>query len=171
VKLATEDTWLDRGPGRGDDAGPTTAVLTFVVSGETYGLAITSLREIIKQREITEVPRMPAFLLGIISVRGTIVPVIDLRVRLGFEAMPATRVARILVVQHRGDLLGMLVDAVTGVVRLSEASIEPTPATLTAAEGHMVAGIARSGQGRRAKMVVMLNLDTAAAFEFARRVR
>jgi purine-binding chemotaxis protein CheW len=140
-------------------------VLTFVVGRETYGVDIGRIREIIKVREVTEVPRMPAFLLGIISVRGVVIPVVDLRLRLKLGATPVTRAARILVVNRDGDPFGLLVDAVTGVVRFAEAEIEPTPSTLGLQDVQFLAGIGRYQSGRRQKMVILLALEAVLTFE------
>ena len=161
--LATEETYLRHIDQR--DQGPTRAVLTFVVAGETYGLPILAIREIIKWTEITEVPRMPGFLLGVISVRGAVIPVIDLRARLRFDASPLTRAARILVVNQGGEPFGLLVDAVTGVQRFAEADIEPPPATLAVAEASFLGGIARHTVGKRQRMVILLNLEQVVHFD------
>jgi purine-binding chemotaxis protein CheW len=167
--LATEETYLRHVDGK--DA-PTRAILTFVVGGETYGLEILHIREIIKETEVTEVPRMPAFLLGVISVRGVVIPVIDLRARLRLDDTPLTRAARILVTDVDGEPFGLLVDAVTGVVRFAESDVEPPPSTLNVADAGFLAGIGRYTSGRRSKMVILLHLDAVVQFEIrGRRVR
>lgn len=160
--FATEDTYLRTFDG--EKARPTRAVLTFTVGGETYGVDILSIREIIKLREITEVPRTPPFLIGVISVRGVVIPVVDLRLRLRLSAPPPTRAARILVVVRDGEPFGLLVDAVSGVVRLAESEIEATPSTLTS-EGNFLAGIGRHRAGRRDRMVILLNLPQVVGFD------
>jgi purine-binding chemotaxis protein CheW len=164
LSLATEETYL-----RAVDSQktkPTRAVLTFVVGGETYGLEILAIREIIKVREVTEVPRTPSFLIGIISVRGSVIPVIDLRMRLKLTATPPTRAARILVVIKDGEPFGLLVDAVSGVLRLAESEIEAPPSTLAAGEGAFLAGIGRhrTSASRRERMVILLNLGQVVAW-------
>jgi purine-binding chemotaxis protein CheW len=168
LTFATEETYL-----RATDAAkarPTRAVLTFVVGGETYGLDILHIREIIKVVEITEVPRTPGFLLGVISVRGLVIPVIDLRARLRLDHLPLTRAARILVADRDGEPFGLLVDAVTGVVRFADAEIEPPPSTLSVADANFLAGIGRYSLGKRQKMVILLHLDAVVDFEL-RRIR
>jgi len=163
LPLATEELYL--GARVAESTISTVNVITFVVAGETYGLPISDLREIIKTREITEVPRGPSFLLGIITLRGLIIPVLDLRIRLRFEPTPVTRAARILVVGWRGDLLGLLVDAVTGVVRLGADAIESAPSTLSVGDSHQVSGIGRYLVGRKTKMVILLDLGAVADFD------
>jgi purine-binding chemotaxis protein CheW len=161
--LATEETYLRAVDGR--EARPTRAVLTFVVGGETYGVDILSIREIIKLREVTEVPRTPRFLIGVISVRGSIIPVVDLRARLRLPVSEPTRAARILVVVQGGDPYGLLVDSVSGVVRLAESEIELPPSSFAIADGNFLSGIGRYRLGRRDKMVILLNLGQVVAFD------
>jgi purine-binding chemotaxis protein CheW len=163
--LATEESYLRAGDDRA--TGTTEAVLTFVAGGETFGLPIGVIREIIKLREITEVPRAPHFVLGIITVRGMVIPVLDLRRRLSLEPTPPTRAARVLVTSHEGEPFGLLVDAVTGVVRLLPTEIEPPPSALTTGDQHFLTGIARSGAataGRRARLIVLLDLGAVVSF-------
>ncbi len=167
--LATEETYLRHIDSR--DVKPTRAMLTFVVGGETYGLEILHIREIIKMTEVTEVPRMPLFLLGVISVRGVVIPVLDLRLRLRLDDTPLTRAARILVVDVDGEPFGLLVDAVTDVVRFAESDIEPPPSTLNVSDSSFLAGIGRYASGKRTKMVILLHLDAVVKFEIRGRVQ
>jgi chemotaxis signal transduction protein len=133
-------------------------VLTFAVGGEEYALGIDCIREIIKNRPVTEVPRVPAFVAGIIAVRGVVMPVIDVRLRLRLLAAPLSHKARILVVTRPtadaggglgGDVqdsgrepFGLIVDRVHQVVTLSEHDIEP-PTMLAGHDGDFVSGIGR----------------------------
>jgi purine-binding chemotaxis protein CheW len=163
ITFATEDTYMRAVDSQ--KARPTRAVLTFVVGGETYGVDILSIREIIKLRDVTEVPRTPQFLIGIITVRGAVIPVIDLRLRLRLPATPPTRAARILVVVREGEPYGLLCDAVSGVVRLAESDIEVPPSTLASGEGAFLQGIGRHRMGRRDRMVILLSLQQVVDFE------
>jgi purine-binding chemotaxis protein CheW len=172
-ELATEETYLreiDR-----VDRGPEQSVLTFEVGGEvgaeTYGIDILDVREIIKIVEITEVPRTPPFLLGIISVRGAIIPVVDLRLRLQLPAPAPGRRARTLVVMRDNQRYGLLVDAVGGVVRFSQSEIEPAPTTLVSQDASYLSGIARQGEGADERIVVLLDLAAVVSFEVDRRRR
>jgi purine-binding chemotaxis protein CheW len=163
--LATEDNYL-RAADRREQAARR-GVLTFHVAGEVYGIEILDVREIIKVGEITEVPRTAGFLLGIISVRGSIMPVIDLRQRLGFPTTSGVnRQSRILVVMRGADRFGLLVDAVGGVMRFLETEIEPPPSALSAHEASYLAGIARQSEEREEKIVILLELSTVVTFDF-----
>jgi purine-binding chemotaxis protein CheW len=163
LTLATEESWRHQPERRSTERAH--AVLTFVVGGESYGIEIASIREIIKLRPITEVPRMPGFLLGVISVRGVIIPVLDLRRRLHLDETAFTRAARILVAEMRGEPFGLLCDAVTGVVRFADDDIEPTPSTLAVSDVAFLRGIARYQAGKRERMVALLALEPLVSFE------
>src|SRR5499426_818831 len=105
--------------------------LSFSVMGELFGVAIVSIKEIIEYRATTEVPMMPAFMRGIINLRGRVVPVIDLAVRFGRARSEATRRSCIVIVeaQQNGEQhdLGVVVDAVSAVADIADADIEPPP--------------------------------------------
>lgn len=115
------------GEARGADGVGVREYLGFRLAEERFGLEIGRIREIIKVPLITRVPRTEALVLGILSLRGTIVPVIDLRLLLKLPARPQTRRSRVLVFDRDEELIGLLVDEVNHVVRLSEADIEPHP--------------------------------------------
>lgn len=153
------------------EGGPRRDVLTFSIGGEDYALGIQSIREIIKNRPITEVPRVPPFVAGIITVRGVVMPVIDLRLRLRLLAPPLTEKARILVVLRPADMriqepFGLLVDRVYKVVQLPEQDIEP-PTMLSAHETDFVSGIGRleTEPGQPRPMLILLDLLRVLSFE------
>lgn len=99
--------------------------LVFSLGDELMGMPLASVREILKVVPVTEVPRAPAHVLGILSVRGRITTVLDLRRRLRMPPAPTTRHARILLVQTKDEIMGARVDAVHHVERLREDEIEP----------------------------------------------
>lgn len=99
--------------------------LVFSVGEELMGLPLAAVREILKVVPVTQVPRAPHEVLGILSVRGRITTVLDLRRRLRMPPAPPTRHARILLVQTKGEIMGARVDAVHHVERLREDEIEP----------------------------------------------
>ena len=136
-------------------------LLAFRLGAEEYALDILRIREIMKPREVTEVPRAPAFVLGVVAVRGLVLPVIDLRLRLRLPAAAVTRDARILIVTKGEERYGMIVDGVHQVVRLREEDVEPPPRTLGAHEAEFLAGI---GRPRPDRMLILLNLDAVLTF-------
>lgn len=106
--------------------------LTFHLGGESYGIDVLSVREIIRLTNITAVPQMPGYVRGVINLRGKIIPVTDLRVRFGFPEAASTDLTCIVVVQvklpdGKATQMGLIVDAVEEVVNLAMADIEETP--------------------------------------------
>jgi purine-binding chemotaxis protein CheW len=98
--------------------------LAFEVGAEHYALPLTSIREIVRVPVVTEVPRSADHVLGVISVRGAVTTVIDLRIKLHLAATPATHKSRILLVDAGGEVIGLLADGVLQVHRLSDREIE-----------------------------------------------
>lgn len=129
--------------------------LTFSLAEEEYAIDIDTIDEICKPREVTEIPNAPAFVLGIISLRGKVVPVYDLRTRLQLGAVDATPATRIVVCQVSDNQVGLLVDSITQVVRLTDSAIEPPPMVLSGLDRDMVEGVGRS----QSKMLILLNLS------------
>ena len=130
--------------------------LSFVLADETYAVNIFHIKEIIKQPPITEVPRTELVVLGVLSLRGTIAPVVDLRRRLGLDAAPHTRKTRVLIVQMNEELVGLLVDEVRHVIRLKDEDIEPPPGVFDRAEAEHIVGVGR----HEGEMYTLLDLDS-----------
>ena len=106
--------------------------LTFNLQNESYGIDVLKVREIIRQTNITAVPQMPAYVRGVINLRGRIIPVIDLRVRFGFDGVKDIDLTCIIVVQvkipdGKNTQRGLVVDGVEEVVNLTANEIEKTP--------------------------------------------
>lgn len=146
-----------------DDAAQQHEILTCMLATEVYGIDIHRIKEIIKLRDITEVPRAPRFVLGIITLRGRVIPVFDLRERMGLEKRPLGREAKIVVVHHKLELYGLVVDAVIDVARFPERSIEATPPVMGGVEAKFIEGIGRAGE----QMIILLNLDEVINLEVA----
>jgi purine-binding chemotaxis protein CheW len=108
-------------------AGPPVQLCTFRVGGEDYAVDIMRVREIIHPLPITPVPRAPAFVDGVIRLRGDVIPVVDVRKRFGLPATPATRKSRFLVVNVAGRRIALVVDEVREVLRLRRGEIRPAP--------------------------------------------
>lgn len=134
----------------------TLELLCFRVAGEEYAIDIMNIKEIIKPREVTEVPRVPAFVRGILSLRGNIIPVFDMRARLGMPAATPSEHERIVVVNRQGSFCGVLVDEVVQVVRLAVAGIEPPPVVLEGIDREFVLGIGQVA----GRMLILLDMET-----------
>jgi|GEM_PF-359919 len=117
--------------------------LGFFLGEEEYALEIASVREILRAPVITEVPRGPRDVLGVVTVRGEVMPVIDPRRRLALPARPAGPGQRVVICQHGGTPVGVLVDRVSQVVRLLPSAIEARPQGVGGAEPGTIAGIGR----------------------------
>ncbi|SDM12984.1 CheW protein [Dendrosporobacter quercicolus] len=102
-------------------------LVVFRLANEEYGLPITKVQEINRLTPITKLPQTPVFMEGVINLRGRIIPVIDLRKRFELAVEEYTDDTRIIVVDFSGQTVGVIVDAVTEVVRLAAASVEPPP--------------------------------------------
>jgi len=138
-----------------DQAAASVELLCFRVATEEYAISIMDIKEIIKPREVTEVPRVPAFVRGILSLRGNIIPIFDMRVRLGLAGAAASERERVVVVKRQGGFCGVLVDEVVQVVRIAEAGIEPPPVVLEGIDREFVLGIGRVG----GRMLILLDME------------
>jgi len=142
--------------GGGGGAGPALReYVTFLLGGEEYGLAIGQVREIVKPPPIAEVPRAPDHVVGVVTLRGEVVPVFDPRRRLSLPPQAPGARARIVVCESARGPAGLLVDAISHVVRLPSASVEPRPAGLGGSGSEAIVGIGREGQ----RLVILLDLD------------
>lgn len=130
--------------------------LCFRVAHEEYAINIMSIKEIIKPREITEVPRMPLFISGVISLRGVVIPVMDMRLRLSMPVSPLTGRERIVVLKRGSGFCGVLVDEVIQVARVKKSDIEAPPAVLDGIDREFVAGLGRFDN----RMLILLCLET-----------
>ncbi|MGD0584267.1 MAG: chemotaxis protein CheW [Oryzomonas sp.] len=129
-------------------------ILCFRISDEIYGINIMELKEIIKPRETTEVPRTPPFIMGVVSLRGIIIPVFNLRERLGLSQGAQNGRERIVIVKRHDGFTGLLVDEVIQVVRIGKEGREPAPAVLEGIDRDFVCGIGRTGT----MMIILLNV-------------
>jgi purine-binding chemotaxis protein CheW len=141
------------------DRGPLTEYLAFLLAGEPHAAPVSFVREILKPPPLTPVPRAPSAVMGIISVRGQLVTVIDLRRRLRLSESPPTRRTRILLVEsHAGEILGLYVDEVLQVYRLAEPEIEAASVALGMGAANYIAGVARPIEAAEGTVVILLDL-------------
>jgi purine-binding chemotaxis protein CheW len=136
--------------------------LTFLLGGEMFALAILNVKEIIEYGNLTEIPMMPTFIRGVINLRGSVVPVIDLSARFGGGATEIGRRTCIVIVEMKGTEsgdagqdIGIIVDAVSEVLEIPRGEIEPPPAFGAKIRADFIAGMGKvSG-----KFVIILNID------------
>lgn len=124
--------------------------MCFQLDAEIYGLPILDVREIVGLMPITAVPRAPAFVRGIVNLRGKVISVIDLRLQFGMEACPSTDQTVIIVVQcaveGRPLTMGLLVDRVLEVLSIGADQIEPPPSFGATESADFLLGVGKSGQ-------------------------
>lgn len=133
--------------------------LTFVLSGEVYAMRILNIKEIIEYGSLTEVPRMPEFIRGVINLRGAVVPVIDLGARFGKSLTNVTRRTCIIIIEITFDdephVVGMMVDAVNEVLEIPLAEIEPAPQFGAHIRADFIQGMGKID----GKFVIILNIQ------------
>lgn len=139
---------------RAHELGHRTEYLAFSLGGDAYAVRIERISEILRPPPITEVPRAPRSVLGIVSVRGRLVTVVDTRARLRLPQPPFDGRARMLLAHHYGEAMGLLVDEVHQVYRLADSEIEPA-AALGGEQPPYILGIGRPANGG---LLVLLDL-------------
>ena len=142
-------------------------IVGFQVGRETYGVPITSLHEIVRVPEITAVPDAPEYMEGVINLRGKIVSVIDLRKRLGEKKVAPSRRNRILVIEHRGRLSGLIVDSASEVLKIPAADIEASPTSLQESGTNCVTGLGKY----KGRLIVLLDMSKLMDFNSAQNRR
>lgn len=143
----------------------TDTYLTFALGDESFALPILRVREIIGITDITAVPRMPPHVRGVLNLRGKVIPVIDLRRRLGFEPAPDHKRTCIVIVQTgtgaEAILVGAVVDRVSEVRDIPPGAIEPPPQFGSAADLGCITGVGKGGK----HVVMILDTDRVAGRE------
>ena len=132
-------------------------LVTFALDREEYGIPVSQVREVIRVADITRVPQAPAHVRGVTNLRGRILPVVELRSRLGLEAAATTPRSRIVVVEVVDRVLGLLVDAVLQVAKVPVDTVAPPPEEVLSADSGFLGGVAR-WNGR---LIILLELEQA----------
>jgi purine-binding chemotaxis protein CheW len=139
--------------------------LTFSLAAEEYGISILRVKEIIGMMAITTIPKTPAYVKGVINLRGKVIPVVDIRLKFGMEEMEYTDRTCIIVVEVRTDtgkvLIGIVVDAVSEVLNVRNSDIEDTPAFGTSMNTDYILGMAKAGGGVK----ILLDIDIVISTE------
>ncbi|MHB0877683.1 MAG: chemotaxis protein CheW [Anaerolineae bacterium] len=131
-------------------------VVVFQLANESYGVDISKVQEIKAMVPITSVPRAPEFVEGVINLRGQITPVVNLHTRFGLENRDYSKETRIIVVNMDGDWVGLIVDSVSEVMRLSDDTIEHPSDLVATVDSDFIRGIAKVDEER---LVILLDLD------------
>ena len=141
-----------------DDALEDVQLVTFRIEDEEFGIRIMQIQEINRLEEVTKVPRTSSFVSGVTNLRGTVVPVIDLRARFGMETREPDDRTRVVIIDLEGKRTGLIVDQVHEVLRLLKADIEPAPNVVSSdTSNDFIEGVGKLDNGKR--MLVLLNVE------------
>ena len=135
--------------------GDVSQFLTFALGQEEYGVQILKIQEIKGFSAITPLPNTPAYVKGVLNLRGTIVPIVDLRKKFGLPEVEYTKFTVIVVVQVQGQIMGFVVDAVSDVLTVTGSDIQPTPDLHGQVDTACLTGLAKAGE----KLVILLDID------------
>lgn len=138
---------------------PDLDVLLFLLADELYAIPSTSVREVVRYRVFTPVPGAPPTLPGIMSQRGLILPVVELRPLLGLESREITRATRLVIVSHSEIDMALLVESVLDLIVLPAAVVEPAPAALDPVRARLLRGVTLFEE----QPVALLDLDQVIA--------
>jgi purine-binding chemotaxis protein CheW len=130
-------------------------LVAFHLADEIYGVDIFDINEIIRLREITHIPRTTPDVEGVINLRGKIVPILDLRKRLGLPPKDYSPGTRVIIVAQGECTVGLIVDGVNGVLRIPQIQIEPPSELVSSLDADYVRGVGKSGDD----LVILLNLS------------
>lgn len=127
----------------------------FRLGDDDYAIPITKIQEIILMKPVTRVPQSPAFIEGLINLRGVVIPVINLRRRLGLATREVDDETRTIVLNVHGKTVGCIVDAVTRVMRLGADQIQPPPTTVLAVARNYISGLAKLEE----QLIIILDVE------------
>jgi purine-binding chemotaxis protein CheW len=133
-----------------------TQVVSFRLGPEEYGVDIAQVQEINRMVAVTNVPRAPVFMEGVINLRGQLIPIIDLRTRFGMPRAEHTKNTRIVVTEIGTKRVGMVVDSVSEVLRLPLDAIEPAPDMITGVDTEYIRGVGKIDD----RLIILLDLAT-----------
>ncbi len=118
-------------------------LVSFRIGEEMFGVDILKVQEINRLTEITKVPQAPSFVEGVINLRGKVIPIIDIRKRFGMSLKECDKDTRIVVVDIETSVMGMIVDAVSEVLRIPATTVEPAPDIATSVSSEYIRGVAK----------------------------
>ncbi|HCY37018.1 MAG: chemotaxis protein CheW [Candidatus Margulisiibacteriota bacterium] len=130
-------------------------LVAFELLEESFAINVSCVQEIIRLPAITDVPHAGEHILGVINLRGQIIPVIDLKVKFGLEKKEHTSTSRIVVVSVAHIVVGMVVDSVSEVIRIDASSIDPPSPLISSVDSDYLKGIGKQGD----RMIILLDIE------------
>jgi purine-binding chemotaxis protein CheW len=153
---------MDQAPADGRKApSPELHLVTFALDREEFGIRVNQVREVIRVGEITRVPQAPPHVRGVTNLRGRILPVVELRTRLGLTPGIVSPRSRIVVVEVHDRVLGLLVDAVLQVTKVPGETVAPAPDEVLSPQANYICGVARWNS----RLIILLELEQALQLE------
>ncbi len=129
--------------------------LTFRLGGEEYGIDILKVQEIRSYEPPTRIANAPQFIKGVVNLRGVIVPIVDLRLRLGCESVEYSELTVVIVLNVKGRVVGAVVDSVSDVLELAKDAIRPAPEMASAVDASFITGIGSVGE----RMLILIDIE------------
>ena len=158
MNTPTQAAVAARGRSNADASGAsksTAEFLTFRLGAEEYGIDILRVQEIRSYEEPTRIANAPSFIKGVVNLRGVIVPVVDLRIKLGCESVEYNGFTVVIVLNVKGRVVGAVVDSVSDVLELARDQINPAPEMSTTVDTTFITGIASVGE----RMLILMDIE------------
>ncbi len=133
----------------------------FMVGDEEFAVPILGIQEIIKPIEYTRVPKTPPYVLGVFNLRGSVLPLIDLRMKFGLSRSKENEETRYMVIKHNDEIAGFVIDRLTQAMRIPESAIDPAPETIHD-EQNMIYGVGKQEN----KLISILNVEALLKRDF-----
>ncbi len=130
-------------------------LVTFRIGNEEFGFNIFQVREINKMMDVTQIPNSIGAVKGVVNLRGSVIPIVSLREKLGFSELDYTTSTRIIVVEYKNNNIGFIVDEVSEVLRIESSIIESAPEMTANVESAFISGIAKL----ESRLLILLDLD------------
>ena len=133
--------------------------LTFRLGAEEYGIDILRVQEIRSYEQPTRIANAPPFIKGVVNLRGVIVPIVDLRLKLGCEQAEYNGFTVVIVLNVRSRVVGAVVDSVSDVLQLGLEQIKPAPELSSSVESRFITGIGTAGSGEAERMLILVDIE------------
>lgn len=130
-------------------------LVTFTLGSEEYAVDILKVQEINRMKEITRVPNSPAYVEGVINLRGKVIPVVNIRKKFGLPEKENDEQSRIMIIDIQGITMGLVVDSVSEVLRVPSGIVEPTPPMASTISTEFIRGIAKLED----RLIILLDMD------------